>query len=917
MMRTAWIFLLFFLSDICLAQSQIDSLEQAFAAEANDSLKWELTDQLYKAYAFVQSDSALVWTQRGHEIAQKLADKYLLGQSHYRMGLALLNKHDYATSMTHFLQAIKLFETTGNEKWMIETEFEIGLIYRQNGDYAEAKKYLDRFYQYYLDQEDGRSVIFALANYNILYEKMGLPDSMIYYGREALKAVERYNLPENLAKLHNNLAGCYLYKKDYENAKIHYDKAREIGFENDKVAHFFSVYGLADMYYSLNLLDSSIHYANQALEYARVYQDLAKEAELNHFLAKNYAQKKDFERANDFLLDYMQLKDSLQASNNEVVLSELQVQFETQKKESQIAQQQLLLQQETSKRSLVIVLFSLGLLLLSGFIFFLRSRQRNQQRRTALELQLKNAEAEKLRELDQVKSGFFANISHEFRTPLTLLLGPLREMEKGTFKGDESKYRKMMIRNGERLLRLVNQLLDLSKLESGHIQVTNEPGNLTQLVRSVVFSFESWAMRKQIYYQTQFPEKPVYAYFDRDKLEKILTNLISNALKFTPEEERVGFEMKVMPSSDDNMKLLIEISDTGIGIPEAQLHHIFDRFYSAGQEQEELGGIGIGLALTKELVELQGGTITVESKENQGTTFRVELPIKLAKAREEEFEAMAATSPAASPELAQNGAIKVQNQLNLQHPIVLIAEDNSDLRVYLKDQLQGSYQVVEAVNGREALEKAVDLIPDLVITDLMMPKMDGIDFAHHIKTDEKTSHIPIIMLTARADQEDKLKGLKTGADAYLTKPFDAEELSLRVEKLIEQRRQLRERFSKGNKPVLDIEVAQISPLEEAFLTRLVAIIEENMDNEDFSIEEMSKSIGMSRSQLHRKLKALTDQSPSVFLRTLRLQRAHKLLQQKAGNISEIAFEVGIPNLAYFSRSFSRQFGYPPSKLLYA
>ncbi len=909
---TACCCLLYLLPGIALAQSEIDSLEKVFFAETDDSLRWELTDQLYKAFAFVQSDSALAWTQRGHEIAQTIDNLDVKGISHYRMGLAWFNKHDYTTAMNHFLKAIEFLKQTGNEKWIIESEFEIGAICRQRGDYPCAKKYLDRFYQYYLDQEDGRSIIFALANYNILYEKMNLPDSMIYYGKEALKAAEKYDLPEHLAKLHNNLAGCYVYKEDFENAKIHYDKAREIGFDNDKVAHYFSMYGLADLYHSLNLLDSSISYANQALEYARSFQDLSKEADLNHFLAKNYYLKGDFERAHDYLYDYMQLKDSLQTQNNEEVLSQLQVQFETKEKEAQIAQQELQLQQETNKRYLLIALFSLGLLLSGGVILYLRNRQRNQQREAALKLQFQEAEAEKLRELDQVKSSFFANISHEFRTPLTLILGPLREMEKGTFKGNLSKYRQMMIRNGERLLRLVNQLLELSRLESGHVQINNQPGNLTQLVRSVVFSFESWAMRKQIYYQPQFPEGPIYAYFDPDLLEKILSNLISNALKFTPEEGRVSFSMQTRPLSDQKMNLLLEVRDTGMGISKDQLERIFDRFYSAGTAEEDLGGIGIGLALTKELVTLQGGEVTVESEPNQGTTFKVWLPLKLAEADKVETKHQTLFNNPGEPQVTT--AVEGLESLTSSQPIVLIAEDNPDLRAYLKDQLTGSYQVIETTNGQDALEKAITAIPDLVITDLMMPKLDGMAFAKQLKTNEKTSHIPIIMLTARAEQTDKLKGLETGADAYLTKPFDAQELSIRVEKLIEQRRQLRERFAKSNTPK-KIEVAKISALDKAFLTRLTALIEENLDNEDFSIEEMSKAMNMSRSQLHRKVKALTDQSPSVFMRTLRLHRAHQLLQEKAGNISEIAFEVGIPNLAYFSRSFSQQFGYPPSKLL--
>ncbi|MGB8191949.1 MAG: ATP-binding protein, partial [Chitinophagaceae bacterium] len=393
------------------------------------------------------------------------------------------------------------------------------------------------------------------------------------------------------------------------------------------------------------------------------------------------------------------------------------------------------------------------------------------------------AEADHIKELDEIKSRFFANISHEFRTPLTLIRGPLQQIEEEAGKSNKSadatvsvQWRKIktMRRHTERLLELVNQLLDLSRLDSGKMKLQVAKGDAIQLLKTLAASFESMAERKQIHYQVHFPENTHLCYFDRDKLEKIVTNLLGNAFKYTPEKGIVSMIVET-----DEKRLRLSVEDSGSGIGKKELDKVFDRFYQA--EGNEDKGTGIGLALVKELTDLYRGQISVSSEPGKGSRFRISLPVDFESFSKEELLYTHAETenelfvPDDQQEVAAGATIVADNGL----PILLIVEDNTDLRNHMKEIVQDHYQVLQAVNGKEGLEKAIEEIPDLIISDVMMPLMDGFTLAQKLKKDERTSHIPIILLTAKAGQAHKIEGLETGADDYLTKPFDHQELLAR------------------------------------------------------------------------------------------------------------------------------------------
>jgi DNA-binding response OmpR family regulator len=409
--------------------------------------------------------------------------------------------------------------------------------------------------------------------------------------------------------------------------------------------------------------------------------------------------------------------------------------------------------------------------------------------------------------------------------------------------------------------------------------------------------------------------EPLWVNFDQDKLEKIFTNLLSNAFKFTPAGGEVLFSLEVGGSAQQCI-LKAYITDNGIGIPADQLQRIFDRFHqvdaSATRSNE---GTGIGLTLVKELVTLHDGKISVESVEGKGTTIQVILPLTIATEKESAafikvVQQRGVSLPEPSPTCAHALANDSPNSPTTQ---VLIVEDQTDLLHFISSQLSGQYKVLEAENGLKGLSLALDSIPDLIISDVMMPGLDGINLCHKLKTDERTSHIPIILLTAKADWESKLKGLETGADDYLTKPFKLEELQVRVRNVLENRRKIREQFNKQTH--INPKEISVSSTDKRFLERVLSLLEENMGNADFDVDAFSKGIGLSRTHLHRKLTAITGEAPNELIRSIRLKRAAILLQQQHGNISEIAYAVGFNSLNYFTKCFKEYYGLTPSEYI--
>lgn len=543
-----------------------------------------------------------------------------------------------------------------------------------------------------------------------------------------------------------------------------------------------------------------------------------------------------------------------------------------------------------------------------------------QRERLKASLQLEHVELEKAKEVDKVKTSFFTNISHEFRTPLTLIKGPVQGMidqfVNGQTELDKQKIveqLRLVQRNSDLLLKLINQLLDLAKLESGSLKVEKSEADVYSFVRAIASSFESFARQKNVSLQVNVPVGNCNALFDKDKVETILINLINNAIKFTPSD---GSVTVIADLSCDPDKLRLSVKDTGIGIPVDQQQKIFERFHQVSEAHKEVG-TGVGLSLVKELVALMGGTISVTSEEGKGSEFIVTLPVeKLEEVSIAETVSLSLSkinTPQSSgfESLSPTPHSQSITELDSTRPHVLVVEDNDDLRAFIIDSLGDEFTYLEADNGRKGLEKATTEIPDLIISDVMMPEMDGMEMAEKIKKDMRTSHIPLIMLTAKSTEANKLEGLERGADDYLTKPFNRQELLLKVRNGVNRQQKLREKLRA--ELLSEAPKVEVMSEDEKFLNTVKEKILERLSDEQLSVESLAEDIGLSRVQLYRKVSGLAGIAVNELIRKLRMQRAAQLLAQNWGPVSQVAYEVGFSNLSYFSKVFKEEFGVLPSE----
>jgi len=527
-------------------------------------------------------------------------------------------------------------------------------------------------------------------------------------------------------------------------------------------------------------------------------------------------------------------------------------------------------------------------------------------------------EAGRVQALDAMKTKFFTNVSHEFRTPLSLILSPLDKLIKKSADAEQKKQLHLIERNAKRLLNLVNQLLDFRKMEVQKFSVQLSREDIIKFTKDIAYSFSDISEKKDIQLDFKSNVECLLTFFDKDKFEKILFNLLSNAFKYTHPKGKVTVEMVYADAKTTgslNSSITIRISDDGIGIPAEMQKKIFEPYF-----QQELpgnmhnNGTGIGLAITKEFVKLHEGIIYVESEPEKGTCFTVSLPIKTGNAippmvEPEDLAPVAEKEGLLRMDLHENG--NGHSPHHSKKNTILLVEDSEDFRFYLKDNLKHRYHVIEATDGKEGLEKVKNLHPDLVVSDIMMPVMNGIDLSKKIKANPDTSHIPIILLTALTKAETELEGFNAGINDYITKPFTFEILASRVRNLLHLQEQLRKKFQK----LVEIDPGEITitPVDEEFMKRALESVEINIQNPDFSVEDLSRELFMSRVTLYKKLLLLTGKSPIEFIRIMRLKRAAQLLKKSQLSVSEIAYEVGFNDPKVFGRHFKKEFGMTPSQ----
>ena len=532
--------------------------------------------------------------------------------------------------------------------------------------------------------------------------------------------------------------------------------------------------------------------------------------------------------------------------------------------------------------------------------FKLKQDKQESERKIAQERE----EATRMHELDLMKIKFFTNVSHEFRTPLSLIISPIDNLIKSNDDPGQKHHLLMIKRNGRRLLNLVNQLLDFRKMEFKELKLNLSRGDIIQFIKEVSSSFTDIADQNQIDYLIESEIDSLMIKFDRDKIERVLFNLLSNAFKFTASGGNVSVFISFLRDNADTAEhqfLEIKVIDTGIGIPREKHDKVFERFFQDNLPESLLNqGSGIGLSITREFVKMHGGEISIESEPGNGTCFTVQLPVGL------ECEKIISSTD-------QSGILKHEEApvILSKKPVVLLIEDNDDLRFYLKDNLKHSFTIVEAVNGKDGWQKALALHPNLIVSDVSMPEMNGIDLCKKIKADKRTAHLPIILLTALTDEENQLAGLTNGANDYISKPFNFQILLSKINGLLLMQKTLKKTYQKQVE--VNAQDIQVVSEDERFLKNVFFCIEKNITNPNFSVEELSRQLSLSRISLYKRLLSLTGKTPVDCIRTIRLKRSIQLLEKSKLNIAGVAYESGFNNPNYFSRVFKDEYGMLPSE----
>jgi len=830
-------------------------------------------------------------------LSKKLKDSTRLSRSYNIIAAVHSQLGEYTTAMTYYTDASKMFYAMGQIKGYAMTLGNIGWIQRSLENNSSAIEYFKKADSIYSEINDPSGQSFTAYNLAVLYKDNGQLDKALELNEKGLQGYQQLGIKKRVSYCYFNLAEIYRLKEEYNVALDNYFNSLELSLAvDDSVQIGYSKLAIARIMLELGQKKGALEFLVDAGKVSKRMDLDILAMDVHKELSALYEAEGKMGEALNEQKKYSALKDTLYTREKRELGTEIEAKYQNEQKAKEIDLlakdndlQTLKLNKRINERNSIIA-FALLMMVLAGLLY-------NQYR-------IKQKGNSKLKELDRLKSNFFANISHEFRTPLTLIKGPIDQLVQNPDQQLNPAKVEMIQRNTDKVLQLVNQLLDLSKLDSGNLKVEQTEGDIFQCLRAAASSFESHAIDRNIDYNLTIPSSIFWTSFDKDKVEKIVYNLISNAFKFSVSGAKISVE-----ASHNDHSIEIVIMDTGKGIEASKLPFIFDRFYQVDQGQSNgYTGTGIGLSLSKELIELMSGSIEVDSSLNVGTTFKLKLPLQKI------YDKIDSTKQRATKRKNPLGAALLSKTVEMDHrklPVVLLVEDNSDMRQYIRDILIKYYKVHEATNGTRGFKYALANPPDLIITDLMMPKMDGIQLCQSIKNNIITSHIPVVMLTAKVGMENKIQGLKTGADDYLTKPFEPGELLIRSKNLIEQRRKLRERFSKITTQI-DPQQITVNSMDQNFLEKVLKLLENKYMDPEFGVPQMQKEMAMSRAQYHRKIKSLTNETPGALLRNFRLKRAAQLLSQKADSVSQIAYGVGFNSLSYFARCFKELYGVSPS-----
>lgn len=904
----SWLILVFFCSLACpgfALSDTIPALRKQLLVSQYDTNRVNILNELSYQLQRMDFDSSLRFAEESLVLAEKLTYKKGIALANCRKAYCYLLLGLSKLSLEHALLAKQLAEQEHYQEIIAESYRIMAFSYMDQQEFEIAKNYVQQAEHIALKTNNWRllsSIYNLTANIERTINPNDTARTFTLY-RKALEILEGDKTSEFYGSgVLGNIGGSYLLieKPDPDKAILYFNKAIEIAQRtNNRVTEAGITGDLGAAYMAKKEYLQANHYLQRSLSLARELKLKRVMRYAYELLSDLKAREGKTDEAIAYLNSFYEINDSIKTTREIVELE---------------AQQAIaVLEQEKKIQHIWNTILIGGTLILIIFITIIYKLQKSRNRKAVELLEVQKELNYKLQETDQLKSKFFANISHEFRTPLSLILGPAERMLISSDSSDDQKKDlRLMSRNANRLLSLINQLLDLSKLEAGKMKLHIEQGNLEEFVKILASSFDSFAETRGINFIKRIEVASDNVGFDRDKVEKIIINILFNAFKFTPSTGEVKLVIHTTPES----QLVIEVSDTGKGISENDLQHVFSPFYQSSTLADNgHPGTGLGLSLVQELVKLHDGQVTLASKLGEGTTIRVVLPmIKNELSQKQQLSAVLAPSiKTEMPDELTDIQITLNNDENTE--TILVVEDSDELRIFIASCFTSAYKVLTAQNGEEGYAMAIEHVPDLVISDVMMPKMNGILLTEKLKDDERTSHIPVILLTAKTDSASRLDGLKKGADDYLPKPFSPEELNVRASNLIESRKKLIARYHSAITLAAPVEetLPPILSLDDKFIANLRNIIHTNLAVSSFSVEQLSEEMCLSRTQLFRKVKSMLGMSPNELINDIRLLRGAELIKAKADTLTQISYSVGFNEQSYFAKRFRKKFGVSPSE----
>jgi signal transduction histidine kinase/DNA-binding response OmpR family regulator len=891
--------------------------------------EYEIYAYMYIASIFKQQNN----TKRQLEnlnnaliLAEKSNNNKAIPNIYFKIGYLYYNqKRNYEMALLYYMKAL--------DKCLPDDQYLMSILYCNIADVYISKNNGAPALQYTLKSLSIARSIKHRHQISEAYENLG----RIYIHQGALtKAISSYNYCYNIGcdecpqiSFHDALiaiADAYLQLKNPAKALEYYNKSLKLAIEFKSPAeHAISKLKLGNFYQNSNVA-LSVRYYKEAFDKAQLSKDLKLIKDISDTLTSACRKRQDFKAASNYQLLARVMNDSINAIKQQESMANWETRFEFEKLQNESQSRELEIKKQKLFRNSA--LLGATLLFILGIVIFQSYRRKKKDNKILVEqkrlIEEKNHEilsqveeittqkeeieriSDELHEADEQKLRFFANVSHELRTPLTLILNPAKNLlETNPYNGEHKKQLEYIYNNALKLQDLTNQIMDLQKLDAGKLQLNSERGDIISYCLGVASSFESICAKKENTIRFNANCNSAITLFDKDKIGNMLSNLLSNALKFSFPKTAIDVHLEI-----SNNLIIISVYDKGIGIPTDQTGDVFKRYFQASTNSKT-EGTGIGLAYVKELVVLMGGNVSIHSVLNEYTEVKVSIPVKeIVVENESAYQIeIPAIKKFNSPESFD------WNDLNDDDSkkTILLVEDNNELRLFIADLLKVEFNIQLAKNGKEGLQAAFQALPDLIISDVMMPLMNGFEMCAALKDDERTSHIPVILLTAKDSTQSYREGYETGADDYILKPFDNELLKLKVRNVIATHDAARRQFDFQS--ILNVDNLKLGNTDKEFMKKCLAEVEKNIDNSDYGVDQLAEALAFSSRNFYRKIKSLTNQTPAELIRVYRLQYAKQLLQNTQMRVSEIAGAVGYDDVKRFSQAFKKQFDVSPSEMV--